>query len=149
MFYAHIKILIYIYIYINNSSDSRYIDLTWINVQKKGSNTMEVSEFISLINFILSVMTFVLIAEILRLTSRTNMDILASRLFLKQDFLKNIWLVLLIAGLFLAFDVMFDSIQVYVAFSDPGIIDGILTTSFMWFFMVVLHQWYQMLNSCS
>ena len=148
MFYAHIKILIYL-LYINNSSDSRYIDLTWINVQKKGSNTMEVSEFISLINFILSVMTFVLIAEILRLTSRTNMDILASRLFLKQDFLKNIWLVLLIAGLFLAFDVMFDSIQVYVAFSDPGIIDGILTTSFMWFFMVVLHQWYQMLNSCS
>ncbi len=110
---------------------------------------MEVSDFISLINFILSVMTFVLIADILRITSKTNMDILASRLFLKQDFLKNMWLVLLIAGLFLAFDVMFDSIQLYVAFSDPGIIDGILTTSFMWFFMLVLYQWYQMLNSCS
>lgn len=110
---------------------------------------MEVSEFISLINFILSIMTFALIAEILRLTSKTNMDILASRLFLKQDFLKNIWLILLIAGLFLAFDVMFDSIQAYVAFSDPGIIDGILTTTFMWFFMLVLHQWYQLLDSCS
>ncbi|MCK5660054.1 MAG: hypothetical protein KAH86_01750 [Methanosarcinales archaeon] len=110
---------------------------------------MEVSEFINLINFILSIMTFVLIAEILHLTSKTNMNVLASRLFLRQDFLKNVWFVLLIAGLFLTFDVMFDSIQAYVTFADPGIIDGILTTSFMWFFMLVLYQWNTMLNSCS
>lgn len=97
--------------------------------------------FIQTINVNLSVCIILLAGNVLYLLMRTDMDALFTRISFNPDFLKNTWIILFISFLFLAvYQLLICQYSVY-----DDLVCSLLATTFLWFFIVAIYRWYELL----
>ncbi|MEA1865874.1 MAG: hypothetical protein U9N46_11940 [Euryarchaeota archaeon] len=90
------------------------------------------------INMGLAVCIMILTADMVRLTMRIDM----SELSVDQGYMKRTWIVMLISAFFLFLLAVY---QLLISEDYDLFCRALLTTAFMWFLLVSLYMWHQML----
>jgi len=90
------------------------------------------------INVGLAVCIMILTADMVRLTMRIDM----SELSVDQGYIKRTWIVMLISVFFLFLLAVY---QLLISEDYDLFCCALLTTTFMWFLLVSLYRWHQML----
>ncbi|MDY6958046.1 MAG: hypothetical protein SVK08_02705 [Halobacteriota archaeon] len=91
----------------------------------------------------------ILIGQILLMARRTDEKVLKARIFLSEKIIHDTWLFMSIAGAGLAVHVLssfLKTLGIYESEFISGILFGISEVFFLSAFIVVLYQWFQLLE---